>query len=322
VLTFLGLTIITFCLARVLPIDPVLAIIGDRAPTDVYNRVYKELGLDLPLYQQYWNYLLQLLHGDLGVSNFTNKPVIEDLLHRFPATLELATIGIVIGVIFGVPMGVIAAANQGRWADQVLRVVGLIGYSMPVFWLGLVGLFIFYSQLGWVSGPGRIDVFYEDIVDPVTGLLLVDALIAGDTDIFWNALSHIILPASILGYLSLAYIARMTRSFMLSQLSQEYILTAQVKGLSRRRVIWGHALGNIMVPLVTVIALSYGYLLEGAVLTETVFSWPGIGRYLQDSLSNNDMNAVLGTTILIGAMYVTLNLLSDLFYYILDPRSR
>jgi peptide/nickel transport system permease protein len=322
VLTFLGLTIITFCLARVLPIDPVLAIIGDRAPTDVYNRVYKELGLDLPLYQQYWNYLLQLLHADLGVSNFTNKPVIEDLLHRFPATLELATIGIVIGVIFGVPMGVIAAANQGRWADQVLRVVGLIGYSMPVFWLGLVGLFIFYSQLGWVSGPGRIDVFYEDIVDPVTGLLLVDSLIAGDTDIFWNALSHIILPASILGYLSLAYIARMTRSFMLSQLSQEYILTAQVKGLSRRRVIWGHALGNIMVPLVTVIALSYGYLLEGAVLTETVFSWPGIGRYLQDSLSNNDMNAVLGTTILIGAMYVTLNLLSDLFYYILDPRSR
>jgi peptide/nickel transport system permease protein len=221
-----------------------------------------------------------------------------------------------------VPMGVIAAANQGRWADQVLRVVGLVGYSMPVFWLGLVGLFIFYSQLGWVSGPGRIDVFYEDIVEPVTGLLLVDALIAGDTDIFWNALSHIILPASILGYLSLAYIARMTRSFMLSQLSQEYILTAQVKGLSRRRVIWGHALGNIMVPLVTVIALSYGYLLEGAVLTETVFSWPGIGRYLQDSLSNNDMNAVLGTTILIGAMYVTLNLLSDLFYYILDPRSR
>jgi peptide/nickel transport system permease protein len=219
-------------------------------------------------------------------------------------------------------MGVIAAANQGRWADQVLRVVGLVGYSMPVFWLGLVGLFIFYSQLGWVSGPGRIDVFYEDIVDPVTGLLLVDSLIAGETDIFWNALSHIILPASILGYLSLAYIARMTRSFMLSQLSQEYILTAQVKGLSRRRVIWGHALGNIMVPLVTVIALSYGYLLEGAVLTETVFSWPGIGRYLQDSLSNNDMNAVLGTTILIGAMYVTLNLLSDLFYYILDPRSR
>ena len=321
-LTFLGLTIITFCLARVLPIDPVLAIVGDRAPMDVYNAMHKKLGLDLPLYQQYWHYLVQLCHGDFGVSNFTNQPVIDDLIHRFPATFELATIAIVIGVVFGVPMGVLAAATQGRWPDHVMRVVGLIGYSMPVFWLGFVGLFIFYSKLGWVAGPGRIESYYEDMVDPVTGLMLVDSLIAGETDIFWNALSHIILPASILGYLSLAYIARMTRSFMLGQLSQEYILTAQVKGLSRARVIWRHALGNIMVPLITVVALSYGYLLEGAVLTETVFSWTGIGRYLQDSLRHNDMNAVLGTTILIGAMYVTLNLLSDLFYYIFDPRSR
>jgi len=321
-LTFFGLTVITFCLARVLPIDPVLAVVGDRAPMDVYNAMYKKLGLDLPLYQQYWNYVVQLVHGDFGVSNYTNRPVIEDLIHRFPATFELATIAIVIGVVFGVPMGIVAAAYQGRWPDHLMRVVGLIGYSMPVFWLGFVGLFIFYSKLGWVAGPGRIESFYEDIVTPVTGMLLIDSLIAGEKEIFWNAVSHIILPASILGYLSLAYIARMTRSFMLGQLSQEYILTALVKGLSRTRVIWRHALGNIMVPLITVIALSYGYLLEGAVLTETVFSWTGIGRYLQDSLRHNDMNAVLGTTILIGAMYVTLNLLSDLFYYILDPRSR
>ena len=321
-LTFFGLTVITFCLARVLPIDPVLAVVGDRAPMDVYNAMYKKLGLDLPLYQQYWNYVVQLVHGDFGVSNYTNRPVIEDLIHRFPATFELATIAIVIGIVFGVPMGIVAAAYQGRWPDHLMRVVGLIGYSMPVFWLGFVGLFIFYSKLGWVAGPGRIESFYEDIVTPVTGMLLIDSLIAGEKEIFWNAVSHIILPASILGYLSLAYIARMTRSFMLGQLSQEYILTALVKGLSRTRVIWRHALGNIMVPLITVIALSYGYLLEGAVLTETVFSWTGIGRYLQDSLRHNDMNAVLGTTILIGAMYVTLNLLSDLFYYILDPRSR
>jgi len=321
-LTFIGLTVITFCLARVLPIDPVLAIVGDRAPTDVYDRVYKELGLDLPLWQQYWNYLIQVLQGDLGISRFTNKPVIEDLLHVFPATVELATIAIIIGVAFGVPMGVVAAANQGRWTDHVMRVFGLIGYSMPVFWLGLVGMLIFYSQLGWVAGPGRIDVFYEDIVEPVTGLLLVDSLLAGEVDIFWNALSHVILPAAILGYLSLAYIARMTRSFMLGQLQQEYILTAQVKGLSRTNVIWRHALGNILVPLITVIALSYGYLLEGAVLTETVFSWPGIGQYMWNSLRNNDMNAVLGGTTLIGAMYITLNLLSDLAYYIVDPRSR
>lgn len=321
-LTFIGLTVITFCLARVLPIDPVLAIVGDRAPTDVYNRVYKELGLDLPLWQQYWNYLLQVLQGDLGISRFTNKPVVEDLLHVFPATVELSTIAIIIGVAFGVPMGVFAAASQGRWVDHAMRVFGLVGYSMPVFWLGLVGLLVFYGQLEWVSGPGRIDVFYEDIVDPVTGFLLIDSLIADEPDIFWNALSHVILPAVILGYLSLAYIARMTRSFMLSQLRQEYILTAQVKGLSRTRVIWRHALGNILVPLITVIALSYGYLLEGAVLTETVFAWPGLGRYMQNSLLNNDMNAVLGGTILIGAIYITLNLLSDLAYYIVDPRSR
>lgn len=321
-LTFLGLTVITFCLSRVLPIDPVLAVVGDRAPMDVYNRVFKEMGLDRPLYEQYWHYVTQLAHGDFGVSNFTNQPVLHDLAHRFPATIELATIAILIGILFGVPMGVLAAVKQGRWPDHVMRVVGLIGYSMPVFWLGFVGLYIFYSKLGWVAGPGRIDSYYEDIVDPVTGFLLIDSLIAGEKDIFWNAVSHIILPASILGYLSLAYIARMTRSFMLGQLSQEYILTAQVKGLSPARVIWRHALGNIMVPLITVIALSYGYLLEGAVLTETVFSWTGIGRYLQDSLRHNDMNAVLGTTILIGAMYVTLNLLSDLLYYIIDPRSR
>lgn len=321
-LTFIGLTVITFCLARVLPIDPVLAIVGDRATTEVYNRVYKELGLDLPLWQQYWNYLLQVLQGDFGISRFTNKPVIEDLLHVFPATVELSTIAIIIGVVFGVPMGVLAAASQGRWTDHVMRVFGLVGYSMPVFWLGLVGLLVFYSQLGWVAGPGRIDVFYEDIVDPVTGLLLIDSLLADEIDIFWNALSHVILPATILGYLSLAYIARMTRSFMLAQLQQEYILTAQVKGLSRSYVIWRHALGNILVPLITVIALSYGYLLEGAVLTETVFSWPGIGQYMWNSLRNNDMNAVLGGTTLIGAMYITLNLLSDLAYYIVDPRSR
>src|SRR4029453_779206 len=172
VLSFFGLPVITFCLARVLPIDPVLAVVGDRAPMDVYNRVFKEMGLDRPLYEQYWHYLVKLVHGDFGVSNFTNQPVLEDLAHRFPATFELATIAILIGVLFGLPMGVYAAAKQGRWSDHVMRVVGLVGYSMPVFWLGFVGLFIFYSKLGWVAGPGPIEYYYEDIVEPVTGLLL------------------------------------------------------------------------------------------------------------------------------------------------------
>lgn len=321
-LTFLGLTIVTFCIGRVIPIDPVLAIVGDRAPADVYARVRTELGIDLPLYHQYWNYLVKLLHGDLGTAVLTGRPVLEDMLRVFPATLELATVAIIIGVLFGVPMGVIAATNQGRWPDHLIRITGLVGYSMPVFWLGLVGLLLFYNALDWVGGPGRLDVYFEGIVKPATGMLLVDSLLAGETDVFLNALSHIILPAGILGYLSLAYIARMARSFMLGQLRQEYILTAQIKGLPHRRIIWRHALGNMLVPLITVIALSYGYLLEGAVLTETVFAWPGLGRYITSALFNADMNAVLGGTLVVGMVFIGLNLLSDLAYYLVDPRAR
>ena len=322
VLTFLGLTVVTFCIGRLIPIDPVLSVVGDRAPPDVYDRMRIELGIDLPLYQQYANYLVKLLHGDLGTAVLTARPVLEDLLRVFPATLELATVAILIGVALGVPMGVVSAVNQGRWPDHLVRVTGLIGYSMPVFWLGLIGLLIFYNALDWVGGPGRLDVYYEDIVTPVTGMLLIDSLIEGDIDVFWNAVSHIILPAGILGYLSLAYIARMTRSFMLGQLRQEYILTAKAKGLGPGRVIWRHALGNIMVPLITVIALSYGFLLEGAVLTETVFAWPGLGRYITSALFNADMNAVLGGTLAVGVVYIGLNLLSDLAYYLVDPRAR
>jgi peptide/nickel transport system permease protein len=321
-LTFLGLTVVTFCIGRVIPIDPVLAIVGDRAPADVYQRVRTELGIDLPIYQQYWNYLVKLLHGDLGTAVLTSRPVLDDLLRVFPATLELATVAIIIGVSLGVPMGVVAATNQGRWPDQVIRLTGLVGYSMPVFWLGLIGLLLFYDRLDWVSGPGRLDVYYEGIVKPVTGMLLIDALLAGETDVFWNSVSHILLPAGILGYLSLAYIARMARSFMLSQLRQQYILTAQVKGLSRSRIVWRHALSNMMVPLITVIALSYGYLLEGAVLTETVFAWPGLGRYITSALFNADMNAVLGGTLVVGTVFIGLNLLSDIAYYLVDPRAR
>ncbi len=248
--------------------------------------------------------------------------MLTDLLNVLPATIELATVAIVIGVSLGLPMGVVAASNQGRWPDHLIRVVGLIGYSMPVFWLGIIGLLLFYGQLGWVSGPGRVDAAFEGAVDPVTGFLLIDSLLAGNTEIFFNALSHIVLPASLLGYISLAYISRMTRSFMLGQLRQEYILTAQLKGLSRRRVIWRHALGNIMVPLITVIALSYGYLLEGAVLTETVFSWPGLGLYLKNSLFNADLNAVLGGTLAVGSAFIGLNMLSDVAYLVFDPRAR
>ncbi|MGR3464502.1 ABC transporter permease [Limimaricola sp.] len=321
-LTFLGLLAITFFIGRVVPIDPVLAVVGDRATQEQYETARQAMGLDRALIVQFADYVWQVMQGDLGRSVSTNRAVVEDLARVFPATLEMATIGIAIGVALGVPMGVWAAARQGSWIDQVIRVLALLGYSVPAFWLGLVGLAIFYAGLGWVAGPGRIDIFYDGIVPPVTGLLLVDSLIAGDTGIFANALSHIALPAAILGFFSLAYIARMTRSFMLDQLSQEYVTTARVKGLPEWRVIWIHAFGPIRVPLITVIGLSYAGLLEGSVMIETVFSWPGIGNYLTVALLNADMNAVLGATLVIGAVFIFINRISDVLYRVLDPRSR
>jgi peptide/nickel transport system permease protein len=320
--TFLGLLLVTFLIGRVVPIDPVLAAVGDRAPPDVYERMRIELGLHLPLWQQFVNYVGDVLQGDFGRSVLTANPVLSDIARVFPATLELATIATLLGVALGVPLGIAGAVWQGRWIDHLIRVVGLVGYSVPIFWLGLVGLLVFYAKLDWVAGPGRLDVFYVDLVDPVTGVILIDAALAGEWDVFWNAVDHLILPASLLGYFSLAYIARMTRSFMIEQLSQEYITTARVKGLSETRVIWRHALGNTAVPLVTVIALSYANLLEGSVLTETVFAWPGLGFYITNSLLNADMNAVLGGTIVVGCVFIGLNLLSDLLYRVLDPRAR
>lgn len=320
--TFLGLTAVTFFISRLTNIDPVLAVVGDKATPQAYDQAFRALGLDQPLPIQYLVYVKRVLTGDFGMSVLTSRPVLEDLLRVFPATFELATIATIIGVLIGVPAGVIAAARKGQWPDSVIRVVGLFGYSVPVFWLGLVGLFVFYGRLGWVSGTGRLDVFYQGIVEPRTGIILIDAALAGEWDIFANAISHLILPAGILGYYSLAYIARMTRSFMIDQLSQEYMIAARIKGNSFWRAVWRHAFPNIMVPLITVIGLSYAALLEGAVLTETVFAWPGLGLYITRALFNSDMNAVLGGTVLVGGVFIGINLLSDLLYKLFDPRLR
>jgi peptide/nickel transport system permease protein len=321
-LTFLGLLLVTFLIGRVVPIDPVLAAVGDRAPAAVYERVKHELGLHLPLWQQFWVYLRKVLVGDFGRSVLTSNPVLVDIRRVFPATLELATVATLIGVTLGIPMGVIAAVRHGRLADQVVRVVSLLGYSVPVFWLGLMGLLLFYARLGWVAGPGRLDVAFDDQVPTWSGVILLDSALAGEWEVFWNALRHVILPASILGYFSLAYLARMTRSFMLAELRQEYVTTARIKGLAERRVVWRHAFGNVLVPLITVVALAYANLLEGSVLTETVFAWPGLGSYITSSLLSADMNAVLGGTIVVGTIFIGLNLLSDLIYGLVDPRAR
>jgi peptide/nickel transport system permease protein len=321
-LTFIGLTVVTFVIGRLIPIDPALAVVGDHASSEAYHAARVRMGLDLPIHLQYLKYLLSIFKGDLGTSVVTGQPVLDDLLTTFPATIELATIALAFGVGVGVPMGVVSAVKEGKWIDHIIRVVALLGYSAPIFWLGLVGLLVFYAQLGWVSGPGRLDMAYSDIVPQRTGLLLIDSILAGEFDVFANAVSHVLLPALLLGYLSLAYIARMTRSFMIDQLGQEYILAARAKGLSSLRIIWSEALGNIMVPLITVVALSYGNLLEGAVLTETVFAWPGLGMYMKNALFNADMNAVLGGTLVIGGVYICFNMLSDLCYPMFDPRAR
>ncbi len=321
--TLLGLLLVTFLIGRVVPVDPVLAMVGDRASQSTYDAAYHQLGLDKPLVEQFLIYVKNVLSGDLGESVLTKNPITTDIRTVFPATLELATFGVLIGTLVGIPLGIWAAVRKGRLADQAVRVIGLIGYSAPIFWLGLMGLLLFYAKLGWTPGPGRIGVTYQyDLPDDGTGFLLYDAAMAGEWEAFWNVAAHLVLPACLLGYYSMAYISRMTRSFMLNELAQEYIITARVKGAPEWRIIWVHALRNAAVPLVTVVALSYAGLLEGSVLTETVFAWPGLGMYLTNSLQNADMPAVLGCTLVIGTIFVAINLLSDLLYNVLDPRVR
>jgi len=320
--TLFGLALVTFLIGRVMPIDPVVAIAGDHAPPDVVARIRDQLGLDRPLLVQFAIYLDNLVHGDLGRSVMTSRPVLVDIGRFFPATLELATTAIIVAVIIGIPLGVFSAAYQGSRFDHAVRVIALTGQSVPIFVLGLVSLLVFYVKLGVVPGTGQLDVAYEGMVPRVTGMLVIDAMLANDWDSVWDALAHLVQPAMVLAYFSMAYITRMTRAFMIESLAGEYVITARAKGLSAARVLWRHAFGNIAVRLITVLALAYAGLLEGAVITETVFSWPGIGLYLNISLLNADMNAVLGATLVIGVVYVGLNLLSDVAYRLLDPRVR
>ena len=322
-ITMLGLLVLTFVIGRMMPTDPVIAVIGDKAPEELYQKTFQEMGLDKPIPVQFIYYLNGVIHGDLGTSVRTANPVTEDILSYFPATLELATLATLFGIFFGVPIGVLAAVKQNKWQDNLVRVFGLIGHSAPIFWLAMIGIVVFYQKLDWVAAPeGRLSVIYEYTLPKVTNMVLIDTLLARNWDAFKDAFSHIILPASLLSYYSIAYLSRMTRSFMLEQLKQEYIITARVKGVSEQAIIWKHALGNAWVPLITVIALTYATLLEGSVLTEIVFSWPGLGRYITDSLLAADMNAVLGGTIVVGMVFILLNLTSDLLYKVLDPRAR
>jgi peptide/nickel transport system permease protein len=319
-LTLFGLVLVTFLIGRTMPIDPAVAIAGDKASAETIARVRLELGLDRPLIEQFWIYLQHLLHGDLGTSVMTSHPVTQDIAQFFPATVELATSAMLVALLIGIPLGVLAAARRGSHFDHAVRLISLAGQSLPVFVLALLCLLVFYIKLDIAPGTGQQDVLFQGMVPRTTGMLVVDAALNGQWAAMRDALTHLAMPALLLAYVSLSVITRMTRTFMLDALGGEYIVAARAKGLSRTRIVWRHAFANIAGRLVTVVALTYAGLLEGAVLTETVFSWSGIGLYLTRSLLNADMNAVLGATLVIGVVYVVLNMLADILQRLLDPR--
>lgn len=319
VIVVFGVSLITFVISHMVPGDPARLIAGDRATEEIVAHIRAQLGLDLPLPEQYWRYMWQLLHGDLGISIRTHRPVLQDLATFFPATLELAIVALFLATLIGIPLGVLSAVYRNRFIDHIARTLAVTGISTPAFWLGLGLIVIFYGNLGWLPGGGQLS---QGIPRPphVTGMVLVDSLIAGQWATFHNALKHIILPAVTLGFVHLGVVARQIRSSMLEQLGEDYIRTARAYGISAWAVILKHALPNALIPSVTVLGLALGDLLYGAVLTETVFSWPGMGAYVVESIQALDFPAVMGFAVVVSFAYVILNLLVDLFYSWLDPR--
>jgi len=319
ILMLFGITIMTFIISHIVPGDPVIAILGERGTDEQIAFLRHKLGLDQPLWKQYIIYMVQLSHLDMGVSIRTNRPVAKDLAHYFPATFELSTFAIFLSILLGIPAGIISAIKKDKWIDHFTRIFSLLGVSIPVFWLGLILLALFYAKLGILPSSGRIDMF----IDPpthITGLYLIDSLLTGNWAAFISSLRHLILPAICLGYLSMARIVRMMRSSMLEVLSQDYIRTAKATGLSWRKIIWKYALKNAFIPTLTVIGLSYGSLLSGAVLTETIFSWPGLGKYVVDSALFLDFSAIMGVTLIIALIYSIANMIVDILYSFFDPR--
>ncbi len=319
VLVILGVSMITFFISHVVPADPVAAALGDHAREDQIAAFRAEYGLDKPVVEQYVIYIDNLLHGNLGVSIRTRRPVIDDLRDFFPATLELSLAALLVSIFIGVPTGVWSSLFRNRLPDNVVRVFALIGGSLPIFWLGLIVISIFYYQLGWLPLGGRIGDFVRP-PQTITGLYVVDSLLTGNMPALVSSLRHLILPAFTLGYFSTAVISRMTRSSMLEVLNQDYIRTARAKGLHERLVVLRHGLRNAMLPTVTVIGVTFGSLLSGAVLTETVFSWPGLGLYATASAISLDFPAVMGVTLLAALVYTLVNLIVDLSYHWFDPR--
>ena len=320
---FLGVIVVAFLVAHMVPADPLAVVLSDQATKDPSIRAayMKRWGLDRPLPEQFLVYLANVAHGDLGESFTTRRPVLRDLAQFLPATIELAGAALVVSLIFGVPLGVWAAVRHNRSADHAARLLSLVGAASPIFWTGLIALYVFYYLLRWAPGPGQVDP-RQALPPAVTGFLIADSLIAGRVDVFLSALAHLVLPALVLGWFIMGLIARTTRSALLEVLKADFVRTARAKGLEDRRVVGFHALRNALIPVLTVTGLAFASLLSGAVLTETVFAWPGIGRYAVTAATRLDYPAILGVTMLTAIIYITVNLIVDLLYGVLDPRIR
>jgi len=319
----LGITLIAFTISHAVPGNPIAANLGQKAMSDpkIVAAFEKEWGLDKPVAQQYLIYLGKLVQGDMGRSIKSRRAVIEDLRAFLPATIELATAAVLFGLLTGMALGISSALWRNSWVDHVARLISLLGVSIPVFWLALLALFVLYSRLGWFPGPGRIDIGMQ-VPDRITGLLTVDSLIAGDWPVFRNVLSHLMLPALVLGSYTTGLITRVTRSAMLEVLGADYIRTARAKGLSERITLIRHALRNALIPVITVIGFSYGNLLAGTVLTESIFAWPGIGQYAYRASTSLDFPAIMGVSLVIALIFILVNLVVDVLYFLIDPRLR
>ena len=319
--TFIGMTLLAFFLIRLVPGDPIETLAGERGIDAArHEKLLKEYGLDRPMLVQYGIYIGRVLKGDLGRSMITHEPVVKEFVELFPATIELALCAIAFALLVGIPAGMVAAVRRNSIFDHGVMGVSLTGYSMPIFWWGLLLILLFSVQLGWTPVSGRIDVKY--FVEPVTGFLTIDSLLSDEKGAFASAVSHLILPAIVLGTVPLAVIARMTRSSMLEVLGEDYIRTARAKGLPPRRVIALHAFRNALIPVVTVIGLQVGVLFTGAILTETIFSWPGVGKWLIEAINRRDYPVLQGGVLLLGLIVMTVNLLVDVTYGIINPRIR
>jgi dipeptide transport system permease protein len=319
--TFFGVTLLTFALIRLIPGDPIELLVGERGiDPERHAELRAEMGYDRPLIEQYLVYIGDVLQGDLGRSIVTRQPVLDEFFARFPATLELSVCAMIFALTIGLSVGILAAVKRKSVFDHSVMVISLTGYSMPIFWWAILAILLFSVNLGWTPVSGRIDVLYW--VPDVTGFMLIDTLLSGQEGAFESALSHLVLPAIVLGTIPLAVIARMTRSSMLEVLGEDYIRTARAKGLAPRRVIWVHALRNALIPVVTVIGLQVGVLLTGAILTETIFAWPGIGKWLIDSISRRDYPTLQGGILMIACAVILVNLLVDILYGAINPRIR